>query len=123
MKKYINKIIALLLLIEGLYLLYSFALIFIKFISTFTSSNMGSVYILAVYVATIILFIVASIGLLRNKNWAIICGWVAMILPQLLKLVVPFAQMPLQNNYLVLVINVLVLLYLSTQWGKLKTSQ
>ncbi len=122
MKKHINNVLALFLLVEGLYFLYSFALIFTKVISTFDSSNAASFYAFGVYIATTILFIIAGIGVWKNKNWAIICGWIAFLLPQILKLIVPFAHIPLQYNYFILVLNVLVLVYLSTQWGKLNTN-
>ncbi|MGB8816255.1 MAG: hypothetical protein WCC74_03450 [Minisyncoccia bacterium] len=120
MKKYINNTLSLFLFLEGLYFLYSFVLIFTKVINTFDSSNIASFYAIIVYIATMLLFIVAGIGLWKNKNWAIICGWIAILLPQLLKFVVPLARIPLQNNYTILVINILILVYLSTQWNKLK---
>jgi uncharacterized membrane protein (DUF2068 family) len=79
---------------------------------------------LGVYIITILSFILAGIGLWKNKNWAIICGWIALLLPQLLKFSTPLvARLPLQNNYTVLVINILILVYFSTQWDKLKISK
>ncbi len=117
MKKYINNILALLLLIEGIYYLYKFTLIFTKVLATFSYSNIPT---LGVYIATILLFILAGIGLWRNKNWAIVFGWIAVILPQLLRTVEPLARIPLQNNYTILVLNILILIYISTQWNKLR---
>ncbi|MDB5258969.1 MAG: hypothetical protein JWO73_177 [Candidatus Taylorbacteria bacterium] len=120
MKKNIKNVLALFLLAEGAYLLYTFVLVFSKFISTFDSSNAAGWYAYGVYIAEIVLFIVAGIGLWKNHNWAIICGWVALILPQLLKLILPITRLPLQNNYSILIINIAALVYLSVQWGKLK---
>ena len=120
MKKYINNAIALLLLAEGIYFLYNFALIFTRLINTFDYSAYA-MYAYGVYIATMFLFLVGGIGLFRYKKWAIICGWIAVTLPQLLKLIEPLSRIPLRDNYIVLVINVLVLIYISTQWRKLKT--
>jgi len=120
MKKYLKKIIAIFLLLEGFYFLYNFALIFTKVINSFAYSDAGMLYTIIVYVATMVLFIFAGIGLLNNKNWALICGWIALLLPQLIKLIVPLTRIPLQNNYTILVINIIALTYLSTQWNKSK---
>ncbi|MDO8575449.1 MAG: hypothetical protein Q7R78_01985 [bacterium] len=120
MKKYINNAIALILLAEGIYFLYNFVLIFTQIISTFDYSA-NTMYAYGVYIITMILFILAGIGLLRYKKWAIICGWIALILPQILKLIEPLSRIPLRDNYIILLINILVLIYISTQWRKLKT--
>jgi len=122
MKIYINKVLAIFLFAQGLYFLYSFFLIFKRFINAFDYSAYA-IYAYRVYIGTMILFIIAGIGLFRNKNWAILCGWIAILLPQLLKLIEPTARIPLSYNYALLAINILVLIYLSTQWKKLKANQ
>ncbi len=121
MKKYINNASALLLLGEGVYFLYRFLVIIPGLIATFDPSR-GFLYviILGVFIITTALLSFAAIGLLQGKNWAIICGWTAVLLPQVVKFIFPFGIIPLRDSGILLIINVILLIYVTTQWGKLK---
>ncbi len=117
MKKYINNALGLLLLAEGLLLLYRFIFL-MKIRDIFDMGSLLPMFVLVIYVATMILFIFAGIGVWKSKNWAIICGWTALLLPEILKLIVPSARSPLNDNYYILIVNLLILIYLSLQWKK-----
>jgi hypothetical protein len=118
MKKYIQNIVALLFLLQGIYVVYRFALIFMRFINTFDYSAY-EIYAYTAFIGTAVLFICAGIGLFSGKRWSIILAWVAVLLPQILKLIEPRSNIPLEYNYIILVINTLIMIYLSVQWKKI----
>ena len=121
MKNYINKFLAILLFLEGFYFLYNMAANYNKFINSFDPSLLTVyVIVLSVYVISMVMFIASGVGVWESRRWSIICGWIAIILPQLLKLILPTARIPLNYNVTVFVINILILCYLSSQWRILK---
>lgn len=110
--------VALFFLLQGMYVVYRFALIFMRFINTFDYSAY-EMYAYTAFIGTAVLFICAGLGLFNGKRWSIILAWVAVLLPQILKLIEPTSNIPLEYNYTILIINILVTIYLSTQWKKI----
>ena len=121
MKKYIHNKPALFFMVEGLYFLLHLLISMPPFIKAFDRSNIGLyLNVFGVYIITIVLLIYAGIGLVKGKNWGITCAWVAILLPQVVKLFSPYGLIPLRDNYFFSLVNILMLVYISRQWGKLK---
>jgi hypothetical protein len=116
MKNLILKIAAFIFAIEGVYLLYKLVPTFLKYYQP------DSVFLIPFLVSIVVslFLIISAIGIFLSKNWSIVFAWLAILLPFLLTLVLPSARVPVVSDYRALILNVLIAIYLTTRWNKLK---
>lgn len=100
MKKYVYNTVAIFFILQGLYVAYRFMAIFPRILGTFDYSPY-QIYAYIAYIGTAILFVSGGLGLFNGKKWSVICTWVATLLPQLLRLIEPSSNVPLEHNYIV----------------------
>lgn len=117
----INKVISIILVLEFIYVLYNiYALykIMSTLLITFSSSYLVS-YILAFLI--IILLVVSAIGIFFRKKWAVITLWILIILPFIVKIVMPFMAFIGGNHFVV--INVIAATYLTITFWERKSEK
>lgn len=130
MKKYLIYLIAFWFIAGGIYGLFgvgnSFSIklliLSVLFGGFSTLLDVSQLQLLTPILTTII-YIIAGIGLLLKKNWSIVLCWVA-FLPYLVLNYLSYIQSVSNTSYyglpyLNLALQLVIVVFLSTQWGKL----
>jgi hypothetical protein len=117
MKKYLLKIISLVICIEGVYLL----VYLINFIHLYYEPAPQFIIASIILLAGALCLIASGIGLFKNKNWSITMSWVLILLPTFMSVIYGFflIQIPLLGHPDILFLNSIIVIFLTLQWKRL----
>jgi len=116
MKKYLINTLGIFLVVYGVYTLIGSFI----YLGSVGLSQTQTVNALMVSMFGAILVVITGIGLLLKKNWSVILYWIALVFYQLVVSMVYTGQIILTTlGYVLLILNVVIAIVLSTQWGKL----
>lgn len=112
MKKNLLNALGTILIIYSLYLLF----IYVPYVLTWFDSS--KLFLISALLLIPIFLTVTAIGIFNRRNWAITAYWIAILLTFMTAYVYKATVI---KNDIFLVLNAILAIALSTQWGKMKS--